>query len=431
MPQDQSRWTALNSDLARMVHAGPEALCDAIAHLYYAIADTPEPLLQDYAGFTEAMLADGLPDRAGQVAGGTAQVAAVEDARATLLDAGRLLRALEQNAAELSHFLESDLGEDLEATWRTTDGQHFVIPRMTPLAKIDGKPFLRRALLHFRVLPTRIGDFMVRLHRSTLVADSRWAGKERAGSERSYGAALFPGLAAELAYPDPDSFTVAGLSGFDAPACIADHLRDARDAECCAVVWGELTMPEASVDLVRTTLAASALEGCGPLRYLVAGSWHSQIDGEMRNAAQVLDGFGEPLFAVLKWAKFSVGEKLEAISPGNEVHVLIGEDELTVVAICRDFLHATTDVPYLRLNVDVAVVPSMIASIEERATLAGHAATANTMRVRYGTRTLVVAQPAQPGAAGVGQVLAFPAKPLEQGGEIVAGPWRLCLLANA
>jgi hypothetical protein len=72
----------------------------------------------------------------------------------------------------------------------------------------------------------------------------------------------------------------------------------------------------------------------------------------------------------------------------------------------------------------------MLASIEVRAPGAGPAATPNTIGVRYGTRTFVVAQPAQPGAAGVGQVLAFPAKPLEQGGEIVEGPWRLCLLAN-
>jgi hypothetical protein len=431
MSQDQSRWNALNGNLALLCCAGPDNLCDAIACLYEAIAATPEPLLQDFAGFTEAMLLEGLIERAAEVARGTAQVVVAEDPRATLLDAGRLLRALESNAAELSHFLESDLGEDLEAAWGTSDGRHYVIPRLTPLARIDGKPFLRRALLHFRVLPTRIDAFAVRLHRSPLAASAAWADRERGAPERRYGAALFPGLLAELAYPDADSFTVAGVGGCDAPACIAEHLREARAAECYAIVWGELTMPDANVDLVRESLSAGAIEGRGPLRYLVAGSWHCEIEGQVRNAAQILDGFGEPLFTVLKWAKFTVADKLEAIAPGSEVHVLVGEDELMVVAICRDFLQATTDLPYLRLNVDVAIVPSMIASIDERATLAGHAATANTMRVRYGTRTLVVAQPRGPGAAGVGQVLAFPAKPLETGGEIVAGAWHLCVLANA
>lgn len=428
MPHEEARWRAANDDLALICSAGAERLCDAIARLYAAIAETPEPLLQDYAAFSEAQLMDGLANRANAVTRGEAQVM-LGDPAATLLDAGRLLRALEHNAVELTHYLESDLGEDLEDAWRTADGCHYVIPRTTSLANIDGKPFLRRALLHFRVLPTTIGGFAVRLHRSGLAADAGLAAAERTAPDRRFGAALFPGLAAELSFPDDASFTVSGLSGFDPSTCLAEHLRQARESECCAVVWGELTMPDASVEEVSRSLAAAALGGRGPLRFLVAGSWHSEIGGAMRNAAQVLDGYGEVLFTVLKWAKFEVGARREAIAPGTEIHVLVGEDELVLIAICRDFLQATTELPYLRLNVDVALVPSMISSIAERATLAGHAATANALRVRYGTRTLVVAQPAVPSEGGVGQVLAFPAKPLEEGGAIVAGDWQLCSLA--
>ena len=132
MSQDPSRWSAVNGDLAVFCQAGPDSLCDSIARLYEAIAATPEPLLQDFAGFTEAMLLEGLLERAAKVARGTARIAVGADDRAALLDAARLLRALEQRAAELAHFLESDLGEDLEAAWRTSDGRHYVIPRMTP-----------------------------------------------------------------------------------------------------------------------------------------------------------------------------------------------------------------------------------------------------------------------------------------------------------
>ncbi|HEY8604806.1 hypothetical protein [Tsuneonella suprasediminis] len=430
MPKGLERWELLNASLGKLSASDPLALHDALALVYAEIAATPEPLLQDYARFTEDDLTEGLVQRSGNVEKGDMAVRVSSDQGAILLDAGRLLRAIEQNAVECSHFIESDRGEDLEDAWRTTNGRHYVIPRMTALAGIDGKPFLRRALLHYRILPTTIDGFAVRLHRSTLAADTNWATKERVAYERSFGAALFPGLCTELAYPEADTFTVTGLTGCDAITCIDTHLAEAKSGECCAVVWGELTMPEANLRHLRGTLADRALDGCGPLRYLVAGSWHSEIDGAMRNACHVLDGYGEPIFSIYKWAKFVVDGKWEAIVPGDEIHILIGEDELAIVAICRDFLQATTDPPYGKLDVDLAFVPSMILDVTKQETMDAHKPTANQMRVRYGTRTLVVAQPARAGEGGVGQVLAFPSRPLEAEVEIVSKAWLRCGLAN-
>lgn len=430
MPRGLERWELLNENLDKLSASDPLTLHDALAFVYAEIAATPEPLLQDYARFTEDDLTEDLVPRSAKVEKGEMAVGLSGDQGAILLDAGRLLRAIEQNAVEYSHFIESDRGEDLEDAWRTTNGRHYVIPRMTALAGTDGKPFLRRALLHYRILPTTIDGFAVRLHRSTLAADTKWASNERDASERSFGAALFPGLCTELAYPEIDTFTVTGLTGCDAITCIDTHLAEAKSGECCAVVWGELTMPEASLRHLRGTLADRALDGCGPLRYLVAGSWHSEIDGALRNACCVLDGYGEPIFSVYKWAKFVVDGKWEAIVPGDEIHVLIGEDELAIVAICRDFLHATTDPPYGKLDVDLAFVPSMIPDVTKQETMDAHKPTANQMRVRYGTRTLVVAQPAHAGEGGVGQVLAFPGRPLEAKVEIVSEAWLRCGLAN-
>lgn len=427
---DALHWAAVNARLAAIGVNNPAALSDVMAALYEAIASLGEPLLQEFEAFGEDLLADRDGVRAASVAAGYVHVALGGDERAMLLDAARLLRAIEANALEFSHYLESDLDDDLEALWRTTDGRHYVVPRVTALAPIDGKPFRRRALRHFRVIPTRIGGFAVRLHRSTAVADARRREEERIATARTYGAALFPGLTVHLAYPDADSFTVERLSGFDPEAVVADQLRAGREADCHAIVWGELTMPEASVAFLRKSLARHAIEAAPSLRYLIAGSWHRTLDGSMRNVAVVLDGYGEPLFDVLKWAKFKIGARREAIVPGDEAHVLVGEGELMVVAICRDFLQSTTDVPYRDLNVDIAIVPSMIASLGDKATLRGHAATADVMRVRYGTRTLAVAQPAQPDAGGVGQVLAFPARPAISDGERVDGPWHLCRLES-
>lgn len=431
MTASLSRWHILNNELANVLHNGIDGLPDAIAALYSEIAATFEPELIEFESFTEAMLRDPEGERAGAVADGEVRVIEGADPRDTLLDAARLLRALEQNAVEISHYLESDIDNDLETAWRTADGRHYVVPRITALTAVDGKPFLRRALLHHRIIPTQIEGFAVRLHRSTMAAETRLAELERTMPPRAYGAALFPGLEVTLAHPDPDSFTVEGLRGFDAETRIAEHLRAARTAGCSAIIWGELTMPEASVAQVRAVLADGALDGHPAYRYLVVGSWHRLVDGRMRNVAQILDGLGEPLFDVLKWAKFSIGAQREAIVPGDEVHVLICEDELMVCAICRDFLQSTCDVPYRKLNVDVAIVPSMVPSIDDVATLRGHAETANVMRVRFGTRTMVVAQPAVPGDGVDGQLLAFPAKPAIADATHVVGAWHVCVLENS
>ena len=421
-------WVALNAQIAGTDPQDAQALRDAVAALYEAAAGTFEPLLQEFEAVSEAELAQGGEARAARVACGDIAVAGGADPLAALLDAARLLRALEANLVELGRYVESDLGEDLEAAWRTSDGLHYVVPRTTPLAAADGKPFLRRALRHHRVVPTSIGGFRVRLHRSPLAAGASAAAQERTESGCRYGAALFPGLKVTLGFPGDGLFTVDGLNGFDAAAAIEAHLDEAYRESCSAIVWGELTMPAASTALLRGRLAERALDGAIAFRYLVAGSWHRPVAGKLRNVAPVLDGLGEPLFEVFKWAKFKIDGKREAIEPGDEVHILINEDELVVFAICRDFLQETREVPYRNLNVDVAIVPSMTSGVPDLDTMQGHAATAHTMRVRFGTRTLVVAQPALAADGPVGEVLAFPAKPLKQGSDTVDTAFRLCIL---
>jgi hypothetical protein len=425
---ERGDWADLNDRLAATDPQDANALRDAVAALYEATANTFEPLLQDFEAFSEAELARGEDARAGRVASGDIAVAAGADPRAALLDASRLLRALEANLVELGRYVESDLGEDLEAAWRTSDGRHYVVPRVTPLAATEGKPFLRRALRHHRVIPTSLAGFGIRLHRSPLAADATAAAQERADPERRYGAALFPGLKVTLGFPGAGLFNVDGLEGFDASATIESHLQQANKESCSAVVWGELTMPGASTARLQELLAERALDGPVLLHFLVAGSWHRLVAGKMRNVALVLDGLGEPLFEVFKWAKFKIDGKREAIEPGGDVHILIDENELVVIAICRDFLQETKEGPYRNLNVDVAIVPSMTSAVPDLDTMLGHAVTANTMRVRFGTRTLVVAQPAYAAGGPVGEVLAFPAKPLKDGSDTVETAFHVCVL---
>lgn len=230
MAESPSRWVALNDRLAAIDPDNPGQLTDAIAATYETIAETPAQLLQDYKGFSEKALTEALATRAALVMKGEIAVTEASEERLTLLDAARLLRALEANALEGTFRTESDLGEDLERLWVTTDGRHYVVPRIAPLAALDGKPFLRRALRHYRVLPTEMPGFRVRLHRTPLAATSAMAAGDRAGKQRSFGAALFPGLKAVLSDPAIEGFTVIGLDGFDGHEMIDAHLAQARIA---------------------------------------------------------------------------------------------------------------------------------------------------------------------------------------------------------
>ncbi|TCM07462.1 hypothetical protein [Sphingomonas sp. PP-CC-3G-468] len=388
--------------------------------MYSAVERTADAILQDFADFTEDMLADSGGLKHSEVARGSAVVVDRGTAVDTLLDAARLLRALEQVAMEGQRYLEGDRCDDLEDAWSTSDGNWYVVPRLKALAPIEGKPFLRRALLAHRVLPTTIqGHYRVRMHRLPSVTDTRSA-KTYDGR---FGAALFPGLDVDLSYPVEGRFLVDRLSGFDPGTLLKEQIADARTAGCTALVWAELTMPKSHVEEVRSILSQTALDGDVPFSFVMPGSWHTRVHGQMRNVGEVLNGRGEPLFPVVKWAKFTFDGLREDIVPGDEIPVLVGDDSLTTFAICRDFLQETGDIPYKKLNVDLAIVPSMTSNNDELDTLVGHAATANTLRVRYGTRTLVVAQPARSGKAGDGRVLAFPKKPLlAAGGIVVTGP---------
>lgn len=430
MVDSPSSWGAVNIRLATTDPRNPRAVRAAIAAVFEAIANTCEADLQDYEGFPESDLADPDLARATAIARGDIAVDTTGGTRSTLLDAARLLRALEQAVLDYGRYIETDRDDELEALWRTPDGRHYVVPRLAALRPANGRPFLRRALLHHRVLPTHIRGFDVRLHRNRLALDAQASQGAAAGQARRYGAALFPGLLVKLQPPKDAPFLVESLSGFDCDAQVGEHLRKAHADDCCAIVWGELTMPEGSVMAVRNALAADGLSDEPAFRYVVAGSWHREAEGAMRNVASVIDGRGELMFEVLKWAKFKVGQQPEAITPGRQVHVLVGDDELTIFAVCRDFLQATGDVPYRDLNVDVAIVPSMIGTIDDRATLAGHGATADTMRVRFGTRTMVVAQPAKPRKRAVGKVMSFPAKPMEEKLTLVRDDWHVCILAT-
>ena len=408
----------------------PDQLRDAMATLYSGLATFSVSVLQDYDQFSEKALRDAALRRADHVG---SQGLVIDEAR-PLVDGAVLLRAVEQIALQFDRAIEGDEDGDLELAWRTSDGQHYVVPRVTPLENIDGKRFTRRALIAHRVIPVVADGLTVRLHRSLAVAGADAAQKRRAGGRPPYGAAFFPKLLATLSPGDGD-FTIASVSGFDGPAMIADQVRLSRADGCLAIVWAELTMSEDSLAAVRSELSDQALDAGISPDFVVAGSWHQTVNGHMRNVSHVLDGGGSDIFQLFKWAKFKLGGRVEAIEPGSEIPILVTEGELTVMAICRDFLLLDKEPPYCIINADIAIVPSMSPSDSEAVTIAGHETTAKTMAIRFGTQTLIVSQPPTPKQGSTGHVLEFPGQPTASGGAKlptvtkVTRNWRACSFA--
>lgn len=421
---------AANGGLAALDPSDFDDIADAMALLYTTLAASDRTLLRAFDIFDEAWLASAALERAHAIVADGAIAVELHpgDPVATLRDAAVLLRALEQIVGPSSRIVEGDHEGDLEDGCATRDLSAFVLPRIGPLAAKTGQSFQRRALIHYRIVPTRLDRFAVRLHRSPAL-DGEPAGEgDGTGAERAYGAGFFPGLKAQLVQSD-DAFHIEGLEGFDPADFIARQVAAARAEQCIAITWPELTMPDRHIALVQEALSATALndEGLSP-HFVVAGSWHREDGaGVRRNIGVVLDGGGAPLFEIIKWAQFRWEAKLEAIRPGDEIPLLLCEDGLIAFAICRDFLDDIAEPPYCLLDVDLAVVPSM-ASLAEPATMSGHRATARTMALRFGTRTMVVLQPPLPGdGADVGQTLRVSnGDDIDGVLETIAGFWASC-----
>lgn len=96
---EESRWGSLDSQIRAAVEQQLDGT-ELLALLYLGIAATPEPELQDFVQFTEADLASGQVARCSAVLKGDIHVVEGVTHQATLLDACRLLRALEQALIE-------------------------------------------------------------------------------------------------------------------------------------------------------------------------------------------------------------------------------------------------------------------------------------------------------------------------------------------
>lgn len=403
---------ALNAALTQFDSTSPEDLPDIIASIYDVLTNLPPAQQQLFEPISDEQMDVHVQSRASAAVAGSLIVRSSGSPSQVIADAVILLRAAEQTLAQFGRYIEGDKEGNLEDAWQTKDGRHYVIPHVRAIRAKLGKTLKRRALHLFRVLPAREGDRNIRLYRGKIPYNAETRMRLKAGKPINYGAAFFPKLQLEVLETASD-FTVTGLNGYDAESLISSQVLQGRKEQCSAIIWGELTMRQKDVTFLATQLRDNFLsEGTSP-QFVAAGSWHIKTGDETRNIATVLDGAGRPLLTYAKYMKYEWRGLYEAIVPGTEIPVLISEDQMFTMSICRDFLDETTEPPFRKLHVDIALVSSMAPSHPDNQTMINHAVTANVMKVRYGTRALVVQQLPAPEKGMVGQVLSFPDKPVD------------------
>jgi hypothetical protein len=187
------------------------------------------------------------------------------------------------------------------------------------------------------------------------------------------------------------------------------HEARAKQPECLAAVWPELTVTPGMLDQLQNALANRGLadDPGNPPGLLVAGSWHIQVGIVVYNTAPVLDGSGNRLLIFNKMRSFPFNGADEGIEPGKELPILLYGDRLVGFAICRDFCELAGTVPALEMGVDLMIVPSF----GNEQTWNGHIDMAKKLRVNHDARTFMVQQSYPARKGGGGWVIGAPSEP--------------------
>lgn len=314
-----------------------------------------------------------------------------------------LARVLDDELAALQYWPE-DVAAWTEDDWRPPGYGCFVIPVRREHRLADGRPAQRRGLVHHAVVPSRVGSLRVELH---LHPDAARHDADVDPAGWTFGAATFPGMTVVPVETAGEGFRLvdAPLEG-DEAGVVEGQVEAAVAAETDIAIWPELTMPTRRLELLVARLASTPLAG-GRIPLVVAGSWHvlpAQAEGSDDgtqaatrpnpeagrpvNRSEVMLGHGEPLLTYDKRRRFPFGGRTEDISAGKTLPVIVMEDRLVGIAICRDNCDDNAKEGYGVLPLDLVIVPSMGAG----STVDAHERHAKGQRSRQGTITVVVQQ---------------------------------------
>lgn len=244
----------------------------------------------------------------------------------------------------------------------------------------------RRGLLFHRVIPRSFDGMAIEL------VPHRQLRTNFDSESRNVGASMFKYFTLMTESSD-DSFCANGAKceNQDLDAALDGQLRSALELGCDTLIWPELTLTDAQVIFLMNSLGNDHLPTSFP-PIVVAGSWHSIVNGSRRNRCTVLDGRGELLFFQDKALPFferkeKYGKK-EGIQETDIIRILCTESELIGIFICLDFCHEERATLLSMLDLSLAIVPSM----GGESTMRSHIQRESSLSKRNGTKSVVVQQ---------------------------------------
>ncbi len=300
-----------------------------------------------------------------------------------MTELGGLLRACDMVIRkEASHFgPEASIN-----SWRV--GSWYLIPRKRIphwRAPKYAHSLQRRGMLHHRLLPTTVSGLDVVPVAFGTISDNP-------GDPRLQAcAAMLSDFKLDLTEPDGKSFRAIGTNEAEHVTQVIEQLRASAEENCFNIVWPELTVPPFLRETIRTFADDNIVTEALPLPdIIVTGSWHEDIEGKVYNTCFVFDRFGREVIRHHKIVPyFDRDHGDEDIEPGNKIHVIVTDDFLVSIAICKDFCgYSSPPLPFLDLNTDFIIVPSM----GDDTTLASHQRVAEIVKVQNGGRAFVVQQ---------------------------------------
>jgi hypothetical protein len=287
--------------------------------------------------------------------------------------------------------------------WRCTITGDFCIPAIvapgTEPARIIvgdrfGRSYHKRSVRNHRILPGRIGDFTVQPVDLSGMLFCKETGEARVAS------ALFTDFrAVPMHAPPTDRFILVDASFAGGDDTLAKQIDVATAENCSALMWPELAITSASLATIAATIARHADALATTPSLTIGGSWHYNKPqagpDAVVNRCIVLDGRGKVLAMHDKFYPFLHESRnpagsfgVEAITPGTVLPVLVMGDICAAIGICLDFCHLGQPIPYLELNVDLMLVPSL----GQQSTIDSHIGNARTMQSRFGTQSFIVQQ---------------------------------------
>jgi predicted amidohydrolase len=112
------------------------------------------------------------------------------------------------------------------------------------------------------------------------------------------------------------------------------------------------------------------------------------VEDRWVNRATVLRSRGRPLLHYDKRRQYPYADRREGIVAGGVLPVIVMEDRLVSIAICRDFCDDCAEDVYDELGVDVVLVPSL----GDKSTMDAHSRSAKRLQSRQGAISFIVQQ---------------------------------------